>query len=195
MTSPPPSDPAPHGTAMSAAAYGASRSTLWTGVSVLITDTAGRILLQRVTYRTTRLLPGGGVDAEEAPTQDRCSRGPGRTRRPPADQPGPGCGVDPVHHTSTPPHASPARSSTSSTAVRGTANRSPQSARAKARSKASTSSPRRPPCPDGAWQRPPRPGCSPRARHRRRGGTGRRTPDHTAATCFLMSQPRQTHRL
>lgn len=68
MTSPPPSDPAPHGTAMSAAAYGASRATLWTGVSVLITDTAGRILLQRVTYRTTRLLPGGGVDGGEAPT-------------------------------------------------------------------------------------------------------------------------------
>ncbi|MFD0440559.1 NUDIX domain-containing protein [Streptomyces chartreusis] len=67
MTSPPPSDPAPHGTAMAAAAYGASRATLWTGVSVLITDTAGRILLQRVTYRTTRLLPGGGVDTEEAP--------------------------------------------------------------------------------------------------------------------------------
>ncbi|QFR02559.1 NUDIX domain-containing protein [Streptomyces phaeolivaceus] len=54
---------------MSPAAYGASRATLWTGVSVLITDTVGRILLQRVTYRTTRLLPGGGVDAKEAPTE------------------------------------------------------------------------------------------------------------------------------
>jgi 8-oxo-dGTP pyrophosphatase MutT (NUDIX family) len=54
---------------MPAAAYGASRATLWTGVSVLITDTAGRILLQRVTYRTTRLLPGGGVDLKEAPTK------------------------------------------------------------------------------------------------------------------------------
>jgi 8-oxo-dGTP pyrophosphatase MutT (NUDIX family) len=57
------------GTAMTAAAYGASRATLWTGVSVLITDAAGRILLQRVTYRTTRLLPGGGVDTMEAPTE------------------------------------------------------------------------------------------------------------------------------
>ncbi|MER5795155.1 NUDIX domain-containing protein [Streptomyces sp. NPDC001980] len=69
MTSPPPSDSAAHGTAMSAAAYRASRTTLWTGVPVLITDTAGRILLQHVTYRTTRLLPGGGVDVKEAPSQ------------------------------------------------------------------------------------------------------------------------------
>ncbi|WP_236067159.1 NUDIX domain-containing protein [Streptomyces brasiliscabiei] len=69
MTSPPPSDSAPHGTAMPAAAYSASRAALWTGVSVLITDTAGRILLERVTYRTTRLLPGGGVDPEEAPAR------------------------------------------------------------------------------------------------------------------------------
>ncbi|MFE9449620.1 NUDIX domain-containing protein [Streptomyces sp. NPDC006739] len=69
MTSPPSSDPAPHGTAMSAAAYGSSRAALWTGVSVLITDAVGRILLQRVSYRTTRLLPGGGVDTEEVPTR------------------------------------------------------------------------------------------------------------------------------
>jgi 8-oxo-dGTP pyrophosphatase MutT (NUDIX family) len=67
MISPPPSDPAPHGTAVPAAAYGASRATLWTGVSVLVTDTASRVLLQRVTYRKTRLLPGGGVDPKEAP--------------------------------------------------------------------------------------------------------------------------------
>ncbi|MBZ3904503.1 NUDIX hydrolase [Streptomyces griseiscabiei] len=33
-------------------------------MSVLITDTVGRILLQRVTHRTMRLLPGGGVDTE-----------------------------------------------------------------------------------------------------------------------------------
>lgn len=69
MTTPPPSGPNPHGTAMPASAYGASRATLWTGASVLITDTAGRILLQRVTYRSTRLLPGGGVDTKEAPTE------------------------------------------------------------------------------------------------------------------------------
>ncbi|MEU6349645.1 NUDIX domain-containing protein [Streptomyces sp. NPDC047072] len=59
----------PPGTATKAAEYGASRATLWTGVSVLITDTAGRILLERVTYRKTRLLPGGAVDPEEAPTE------------------------------------------------------------------------------------------------------------------------------
>lgn len=69
MTFPPPGDPNPPGNAMAPAVYGASRATLWTGVSVLITDTIGRILLQRVTYRTTRLLPGGGVDTEEAPTE------------------------------------------------------------------------------------------------------------------------------
>lgn len=54
---------------MPTATYAASRATLWTGVSVLITDTAGHILLERVTYRTTRLLPGGAVDTREAPVR------------------------------------------------------------------------------------------------------------------------------
>jgi 8-oxo-dGTP pyrophosphatase MutT (NUDIX family) len=36
---------------------------------VLITDTDGRILVQRVDYRTVRLLPGGAVDARESPSR------------------------------------------------------------------------------------------------------------------------------
>lgn len=55
MTSPPPSEPAPHSTAMPATAYSASRATLWTGVSVLITDTAGHMTSSAVGRHSYRL--------------------------------------------------------------------------------------------------------------------------------------------
>lgn len=42
---------------------------LWAGTSVLITGQRGRVLIQRVDYRTTFLLPGGAVDANEGPVQ------------------------------------------------------------------------------------------------------------------------------
>ncbi|MER8084242.1 NUDIX hydrolase [Streptomyces sp. NPDC087532] len=54
---------------MTDAEYGASRATLWTGASTLITDTYGRVLVQRVDYRDVRLLPGGAVDAHESPSR------------------------------------------------------------------------------------------------------------------------------
>ncbi|MEU7028917.1 NUDIX domain-containing protein [Streptomyces sp. NPDC046275] len=56
---------------MTEEAYGALRAShaLWAGTSVLITDRRGRVLLQRVTYRPTRLLPGGAVDKGESPAQ------------------------------------------------------------------------------------------------------------------------------
>ncbi|MGW6709307.1 NUDIX domain-containing protein [Streptomyces sp. NPDC054956] len=47
--------------------YGASRAALWTGAVVLVTDADGRVLVQSVDYRPDRLLPGGAVDAGEAP--------------------------------------------------------------------------------------------------------------------------------
>lgn len=52
-------------------AYGALRAShaLWAGTSVLITDQHGRILVQRVGYRPTRLLPGGALDPGESPAQ------------------------------------------------------------------------------------------------------------------------------
>ncbi|WP_344480224.1 NUDIX hydrolase [Streptomyces amakusaensis] len=55
---------------MSHAQYGGSRTdaALWAGVSVLITDTYGRILLQSVDYRDVKLLPGGAVDPGEPPS-------------------------------------------------------------------------------------------------------------------------------
>ncbi|MBT2404207.1 NUDIX domain-containing protein [Streptomyces sp. ISL-87] len=53
---------------MTPAEYGASRAALWTGAVVLVTDTDGRVLVQSVDYRPDRLLPGGAVDAGEAPT-------------------------------------------------------------------------------------------------------------------------------
>ncbi|MET9881964.1 NUDIX domain-containing protein [Streptomyces sp. NPDC006430] len=56
------------GTWMTPQEYGASRAALWTGAVVLVTDTDGRILLQSVDYRADRLLPGGAVDAGEAPS-------------------------------------------------------------------------------------------------------------------------------
>ncbi|MDX3025659.1 NUDIX hydrolase [Streptomyces acidiscabies] len=51
--------------------YGALRASaaLWAGTSVLITDGRGRVLIQRVDYRPTCLLPGGAVDANESPAQ------------------------------------------------------------------------------------------------------------------------------
>lgn len=53
---------------MSPAAYGASRAALWSGACVLVTDPDGRVLVQTVDYRPDRLLPGGAVDAGEAPS-------------------------------------------------------------------------------------------------------------------------------
>ncbi|MCE0444824.1 NUDIX domain-containing protein [Streptomyces tricolor] len=52
-------------------AYGALRASaaLWAGTSVLITNQRGQILLQRVSYRPTCLLPGGAVDTGESPAQ------------------------------------------------------------------------------------------------------------------------------
>ncbi|MEU1666257.1 NUDIX hydrolase [Streptomyces sparsogenes] len=52
-------------------AYGTLRASaaLWAGTSVLITNRRGQVLLQRVSYRPTRLLPGGGVDRDESPAQ------------------------------------------------------------------------------------------------------------------------------
>ncbi|WP_405496031.1 NUDIX domain-containing protein [Streptomyces sp. NBC_00096] len=55
------------GTWMTPEAYGASRASLWTGAVVLVTDADGRVLVQSVDYRPDRLLPGGAVDAGEAP--------------------------------------------------------------------------------------------------------------------------------
>ncbi|MFE2268445.1 NUDIX domain-containing protein [Streptomyces lavendulae] len=70
MTTTPSPDASP-GTMMTDEAYGALRASaaLWAGTSVLITDERGRVLIQRVDYRTTCLLPGGAVDANEAPAQ------------------------------------------------------------------------------------------------------------------------------
>ncbi|MFD9367665.1 NUDIX domain-containing protein [Streptomyces sp. NPDC060020] len=56
------------GTWMTPEEYGASRAAVWTAAVVLVTDTDGRILVQSVDYRADRLLPGGAVDAGEAPS-------------------------------------------------------------------------------------------------------------------------------
>ncbi|WP_260613841.1 NUDIX domain-containing protein [Streptomyces sp. WAC07061] len=61
-------DPGRAGTWMTPAEYGASRAALWTGATVLVTDPDGRVLVQTVDYRPDRLLPGGAVDAGEAPS-------------------------------------------------------------------------------------------------------------------------------
>ncbi|QIS75515.1 NUDIX hydrolase [Streptomyces sp. DSM 40868] len=52
--------------AMTDKAYGALRASaaVWVGASVLITNQRGQVLLQRVSYRSTRLLPGGAVEGE-----------------------------------------------------------------------------------------------------------------------------------
>ncbi|MGI5262402.1 NUDIX domain-containing protein [Streptomyces angustmyceticus] len=49
--------------------YGAYRASaaLWAGTSVLITDQQGKVLVQSVDYRDTRLLPGGAIDKGESP--------------------------------------------------------------------------------------------------------------------------------
>ncbi|MFC5914682.1 NUDIX hydrolase [Streptomyces pulveraceus] len=54
---------------MSDEEYGAlrARAALWAGASVLITNPLGKVLIQRVDYRDTCLLPGGAVDAGESP--------------------------------------------------------------------------------------------------------------------------------
>ncbi|OYP10422.1 NUDIX hydrolase [Streptomyces sp. FBKL.4005] len=61
----------PPSVAMTDEAYGALRASaaLWAGTSVLITNQRGQILLQRVSYRPTCLLPGGAVDTGESPAQ------------------------------------------------------------------------------------------------------------------------------
>ncbi|MEU3607972.1 NUDIX domain-containing protein [Streptomyces sp. NPDC035033] len=59
------------GVTMREESYGALRASaaLWAGTSVLITDLRGQVLVQRVTYRPTCLLPGGAVDKGESPAQ------------------------------------------------------------------------------------------------------------------------------
>ncbi|MFV0131582.1 NUDIX domain-containing protein [Streptomyces sp. HMX112] len=56
---------------MAPEAYGALRASiaLWAGTSVLSTNRSGQVLLQRVSYRPTRLLPGGAVAPGESPAQ------------------------------------------------------------------------------------------------------------------------------
>lgn len=70
MTTTSASDEIP-GVAMQDEAYGTLRASaaLWAGTSVLITNRRGQVLLQRVGYRPTRLLPGGAVDKGESPAQ------------------------------------------------------------------------------------------------------------------------------
>jgi 8-oxo-dGTP pyrophosphatase MutT (NUDIX family) len=70
MTATPAPD-TPPGTMMTDEEYGALRASaaLWAGTSVLITDERGRVLIQRVDYRTMCLLPGGAVDENESPAQ------------------------------------------------------------------------------------------------------------------------------
>ncbi|MER6198341.1 NUDIX hydrolase [Streptomyces sp. NPDC001586] len=63
-----PDDHGRAGTWMTPEEYGASRAAVWTAAVVLVTDTNGRILVQSVDYRADRLLPGGAVDAGEAPS-------------------------------------------------------------------------------------------------------------------------------
>ncbi|MFG2617468.1 NUDIX domain-containing protein [Streptomyces sp. NPDC048507] len=60
-------DPERAGTWMTPEEYGASRAAVWTAAVVLVTDPDGRVLVQSVDYRSDRLLPGGAVDAGEAP--------------------------------------------------------------------------------------------------------------------------------
>ncbi|WP_239085385.1 NUDIX domain-containing protein [Streptomyces halstedii] len=59
----------PLSSAMTDEAYGNLRAAaaLWAGASVLITNEAHEVLVQEVDYRSTRLLPGGGVDPGESP--------------------------------------------------------------------------------------------------------------------------------
>ncbi|MFC8490115.1 NUDIX domain-containing protein [Streptomyces sp. NPDC057235] len=70
MTTPSAPDESP-GTSMTDEEYGALRASaaLWAGTSVLITDAGGRVLVQRVDYRPSCLLPGGAVDKGESPAR------------------------------------------------------------------------------------------------------------------------------
>lgn len=127
--------------------YGASRAALWTGAVVLVTDTDGRVLVQSVDYRPDRLLPGGAVDAGEAPAaaaarEVREELGvDGRYPR--------GLAVDwiPADTPGIPPEMGfPGRSCTCTTAAPGRRTGSTGSASRPRRSPASTS-PNRPTCP------------------------------------------------
>ncbi|MEU4359961.1 NUDIX domain-containing protein [Streptomyces virginiae] len=64
-------DSQPPSPSMTDEAYGKLRAlaAVWAGTSALITNRRGQVLLQRVTYRPTRLLPGGAVDKGESPAQ------------------------------------------------------------------------------------------------------------------------------
>ncbi|MFD5108675.1 NUDIX domain-containing protein [Streptomyces cinereoruber] len=70
MTTPSAPDESP-GASITDEEYGALRASaaLWAGTSVLITDGYGRILVQRVDYRPSCLLPGGAVDKGESPAR------------------------------------------------------------------------------------------------------------------------------
>ncbi|MFI9122593.1 NUDIX domain-containing protein [Streptomyces bikiniensis] len=70
MTTPSAPDGSP-GPSMTDEEYGALRASaaLWAGTSVLITDEYGRVLVQRVDYRPSYLLPGGAVDKGESPAR------------------------------------------------------------------------------------------------------------------------------
>ncbi|MET9932384.1 MULTISPECIES: NUDIX hydrolase [unclassified Streptomyces] len=71
MTTTPSAPDGSPGTSMTDEEYGALRASaaLWAGTSVLITDERGRVLVQRVDYRPSRLLPGGAVDRGEPPAR------------------------------------------------------------------------------------------------------------------------------
>ena len=51
------------------AEYAASRHAVWVCATALMTDPWGRVLLVRPSYRDTWLLPGGGVEAGELPSE------------------------------------------------------------------------------------------------------------------------------
>ncbi|MEU5444600.1 NUDIX domain-containing protein [Streptomyces griseofuscus] len=67
MTTTPTSDETP--SAFTDEQYGAQRAeaAVWAGASALTTDRHGRVLVERVSYRDTHLLPGGAVDKGESP--------------------------------------------------------------------------------------------------------------------------------
>lgn len=93
MASPPPSDPNPPGTAMTAAAYGASRGHP-VDRCVRAHHRHGRPHPAPARHLTHHAPPSRRRRRRRgSPHPCRCSRGPGRTRRPPADRPGPGCGL------------------------------------------------------------------------------------------------------
>lgn len=67
MTTTPTSDETP--SAFTDEQYGAQRAeaAVWAGASAVITNRRGRVLVERVSYRDTLLLPGGAVDKGESP--------------------------------------------------------------------------------------------------------------------------------